>query len=97
MVLEENIFAPTQPMALYILACVGLTDAAVLVDISERVTVCCVFLYEKGLENNNTKKPNNNKNHTNDGMKAEYGWKYRVFGERRRNSDDFYFTENQPT
>lgn len=61
--------------------CVGLTATLVLVNISqmmcdrrERGRACRVFVH-KGLENNinNTKKPNNNKNHTNDGSKAKYG------------------------
>lgn len=53
-----------------------------------------------------TEKPNNNKNHTNDGVKAKYGWNIVfVLGytcacrRKRRSSDGFYFIfhPNQPT
>lgn len=33
-----------------------------------------MFLKGIGKKNNNRKKPNKNKNHTKDRMKAEYGW-----------------------
>lgn len=55
----------------------------VLVDISDDVFgvpcfVCFSYIRDWKITSTAHRKPNNNKNHTNDGTKAEYGWNYRV-------------------
>lgn len=49
--------------------------------LSERVLSVCTYIRDWKITSTaqrERKTPNNNKNHTNDGTKAEYGWKYRV-------------------